>query len=97
METEVATSYNPVELPGEGGKHQPNHKNFHPKSVLPIRHTGTKDETEIEGGASHCLDQLEPQLRGKSQALTLLMISGYACSQEYSITVSREASFSSGN
>ena len=51
METEVS-SCSQVELPVEGGGHQPTHKGFHPKFVLPTRCTGDKDGAKIEGMAN---------------------------------------------
>ena len=47
METEMVISYSQARLPGERGGHQPTHKTFNPKFVLPTRYTGIKMEYSL--------------------------------------------------
>jgi hypothetical protein len=77
MEPEVATFCSQNEFPVERVGHQPTHKTFDPKFVLPIR-CKDKDGEENEGMANQLLAQLETHPMGENQPLTLLMIFYYA-------------------
>ena len=49
MVTEVVTSCSQVGLSVDGGRHQPTHKPFDPKSVLTTRCAGIKMEQRLRG------------------------------------------------
>ena len=74
-----------VRFPMEARGHQPMHKTFNLKFVLPTRTVGIK-MGEIEGLVNQLLAQHETHPMGVNQILALLIIS-YACRREPSITV----------
>jgi hypothetical protein len=76
IKTEVATSCSRGvgRILVKTGRHQPTHKTFNPKFVLPARCMRIKDGKEIEGTASQLLAELKTYPMQVSQSLTLLMI-----------------------
>lgn len=94
IETEVATTCIQERPPEDGRGHQYSNKIFNPKFILPTRCSGIKMEKRLR--AQPMTPLLEIHSVWLSQLLTLLMTVCYVCRQEPNITISREASSSSG-
>lgn len=60
IETEVAASCSLVGLLVERGGHQPIHKIFNPKLVLPTRYTGIKMEQRLKVRQTNAWPNLRP-------------------------------------
>jgi hypothetical protein len=81
MATEVATSCNDVGLSVEGGEHQPTHKIFNSKFVLPTRCAAIKEDQSLREWPTNVWPILKPIPCEKANTCQQLTILYYAYRQ----------------